>query len=72
MTVEIDRRTIAGTAGEVCWELDDELHIVTVRDGDGTVQARFSVTDGCKARELFEHPFASASVPNPFPDASMS
>jgi hypothetical protein len=68
--VEIDRRTLAGVGGEVCWELDGDRHIVTVTDGDGAVRARFSVADGEKARELFEHPFASTSVPDPFPDAA--
>lgn len=70
VTVEIDRRTLAGVGGEVCWELDDDRHIVTVTDGAGAVRARFSLTDGGKARELFEHPFASTSVPDPFPDAA--
>ncbi len=35
-------------------------------DEAGTVQARLLVTDGRKARELYEHPFAIAAVPNLF------
>jgi hypothetical protein len=69
---EIDRRTVAGNGGEVYWELDDGEHIVTVVDAAGTVRARFYLTDGGKARELFDHPFASTNVPDPFSGASAS
>ena len=64
--VEIDARTIQGAGGEVRWLLDDGGHVVTVTDADGTVQARFRVADGLQARELYEHPFAIADVPNVF------
>jgi len=66
MLVEIDARTIQGYGGEICWQLDDGVHIVTVIDSDGTVQAILQVSDGREARELFEHPFAVLTVPNLF------
>jgi len=66
MIVEIDARTIQGNGGEVCWQLDDGTHVITVTDAEGTVQARFHVADGREARELFEHPFALTAVPNLF------
>ena len=66
MIVEIDTRTLTGNAGEVCWQLADGEHIVTVTDADGTVQARLQVPDGGTARELFDHPFARPAVPNLF------
>lgn len=66
MTVEIDSRRIQGNGGEVRWQLDGGRHLVTVTDEAGTVQARLLVTDGRKARELYEHPFAIAAVPNLF------
>ena len=66
MIVEIDARTIQGNAGEVRWQLEDGRHVVTVTDADGTVQARLRVTDGRRARELYEHPFALTTVPNLF------
>jgi hypothetical protein len=66
MIVEIDTRKIQGNGGEVCWELEDGRHFVTVIDGDGTIQARLQTGDGSEARELFEHPFSRTAVPNLF------
>ena len=66
MLVEIDTRTIQGYGGEVCWQIDDGLHVVTVIDADGTVRACLHVIDGREARELFIHPFAGENVPNVF------
>jgi len=66
MILEIDARMIQGNGGEVCWQLDDGAHVITVTDGEGTVQALFRLADGLEARELFEHPFARAAVPNLF------
>jgi hypothetical protein len=64
--VEIDARMIQGAGGEVRWQLEDGGHVVTVTDVDGKLQARFRVADGRQARELYEHPFALADVPNVF------
>ena len=66
MILEIDARSIQGDGGEVCWQLVDGTHFVTVTDGEGTVHARLQAADGGAARELFEHPFARAAVPNLF------
>ncbi len=66
MIVEIDARRIQGNGGEVCWQLDDGGHVITVTDAEGTVQARLLVADGLKARELFKHTFALTAVPNLF------
>ena len=64
--VEIDARTIQGAGGEVRWQLENGRHVVTVTDAEGNVQARLRVADGLRARELYEHPFALADVPNLF------
>jgi hypothetical protein len=66
MILEIDKRTISGNCGEVCWQLENGRHVVVVIDAEGTVQARLRMADGRKAREAFEHPFARAAVPNLF------
>ena len=64
--LEIDARTIQGAGGEVRWQLEDGGHVVTVTDAEGKVQAQIRVADGLQARELYEHPFAIADVPNVF------
>ena len=64
--VEIDARTIEGNGGQVHWHLEEGRHVVTVTDAGGAVQARLRAADGRTAHELFEHPFASARVPNLF------
>jgi len=68
MLVEIDTRTIPGI-GQVCWEIEDGGHVVTVIDADGRVRARLAATDGATARELFRHPFAGPGVPDLFTPA---
>ena len=65
MVVEIDTRAIPGI-GEVCWELEDGGHVVSVIDVDGRVRARIAAADGANARELFRHPFSRPGVPDLF------
>jgi hypothetical protein len=65
MVVEIDTRAIPGI-GQVCWEIEDGSHVVSVVDADGRVRARLAAKDGATARELFQHPFARPGVPDLF------
>ena len=71
MIVEVDSRRLNGESGEIRWTLEHGEHVVAVLDRVGAARARLHATDGGKARELFEHPFALAAVPNLFERASL-